>query len=128
MKRLCSTTPTISNADVLDILSMFVDNGSYDEEELIYFVSVLTGTSTDEIVNSLRPAEDTNSCAVPDNPHAVSREKAISMFRSYVNNDAEAADLDYVRETLEQVGCTKTDAKEIGLDWIFEEEEEEDDD
>lgn len=45
---------TLSNRDVLRTLAQFMDNGSYDNEELLYFVSELTGLSEDKIMETIR--------------------------------------------------------------------------
>lgn len=50
---LHSDTPTISTNDVMNTLQEFVDNGGYDDEELIRFCSYLTGASEDAIAQEL---------------------------------------------------------------------------
>ena len=52
------------------------------------------------------------------------KEDILSMFRSYVTNDAEAAELDYVQEALGFAGCSKEDAEKIGLGWVWPDDEE----
>lgn len=50
-------------------------------------------------------------------------EKAQMLLEEYVANDLESADPDYVREALEQIGCTMGDLKYLGLDWLYPDEE-----
>lgn len=47
---------------------------------------------------------------------------------NYVTNDADAAGPEYVLETWEDCGGSRTLAEALGLDWIYDEEDEEDDD
>ena len=128
MMNPCTEVSTISIKDVLNTLALFIDNGGYSDDELLYFVSYLTGISEDKILETIEENH------LPDNSQddelvqasqGLSRERVMDMFRSYVSNDAEAAELDYVQEALTQAGCCKEDAKKLGLGWVFPEEDEE---
>ena len=116
--------PILSGKEVLNTLALFLENGSYDKEELLYFVSSLLGMSEDEILNQIEknhlPDSEIMNEVLPEN-QVIPRDQLMAMFTSYVNNDAEAADLEYVQNALEQVGCGKEDAKKLGLDWIWPE-------
>lgn len=125
-----SDVNTISLKDVLDTLALFMDNGGYSDEELLCFVSYLTGLSTDKILETI---EDNH---LPDDldaekkdpvppPQGLTRERVMDMFRAYVNNDAEAAEVDYVRDALGQAGCDRETAEALGLGWVFSSEDEE---
>lgn len=46
----------------------------------------------------------------------------LGKFQSYVSNDADAAEPDYVREALDCVGIDASNAEEYGLGWVFTEE------
>ena len=48
-----------------------------------------------------------------------------TIFYNYVNNDAKAAEIDYVRDALEQSGCTNEVLEEVGLGWLIQEDDEE---
>ena len=50
-------------------------------------------------------------------PRPVPYDQLLSMFRDYVENDAAAAELDYVQMALEAVGCDHDTAEKIGLGW-----------
>ena len=50
-------------------------------------------------------------------------ERAIEILQTYVNNDAEIVERDYVRYALEAAGCSEEEAKELGLGWIFDDDE-----
>lgn len=128
MTNPCTEVSTISIKEVLNTLALFMDKGGYSDDELLYFVSCLTGISEDKIIETIEENH------LPDNSQddelvqasqGLSRERVMDMFRSYVSNDAEAAELDYVQEALTQAGCSKEDAKMLGLGWIFPDEENE---
>ena len=38
----------------------------------------------------------------------------------YINRDADAVDMDYMRETLSEIGCTAEDAERIGIGYVFD--------
>jgi len=44
------TVPIFSMEDIMITLKSFADNGGYDMEEILYFVSCMTGLSEDEIL------------------------------------------------------------------------------
>lgn len=128
MTNQCTEVSTISIKEVLNTLALFMDKGGYSDDELLYFVSCLTGISEDKIIETIEENH------LPDNSQddelvqasqGLSRERVMDMFRSYVSNDAEAAELYYVQEALTQAGCSKEDAKMLGLGWIFPDEENE---
>ena len=51
----------------------------------------------------------------------ISKERLISIIQSYVENDCEAAEPGYVRETLEGLcGMDKEEAEALGLGYIFD--------
>ena len=59
----------------------------------------------------------------------ISKERLVSIIKSYVGNDYEAAEPGYVRETLEDVcGMDKKEAEALGLGYVFDGDTEEDDD
>lgn len=39
---------------------------------------------------------------------------------AYINRDSEAVDMDYMRETLSEIGCTAEDAERIGIGYVFD--------
>lgn len=43
---------------------------------------------------------------------------------AYINRDSEAVDMDYMRETLSEIGCTAEDAERIGIGYVFDDVEE----
>ena len=49
----------------------------------------------------------------------------LDAFVTYVNNDAEAADLCYVRDALAASGLSEDKAKALGFTWLYDEEEDE---
>lgn len=50
-------------------------------------------------------------------------ERLKDIFLSYVENDADTAEISYVREVLEDVcGLDKEEAAELELDWVFDED------
>ncbi len=53
MANLKSETPVVSMNDIVSTLRQFVDNGGYDDEELFYFVSELTGVSEDALAEEI---------------------------------------------------------------------------
>lgn len=51
------------------------------------------------------------------------KERVISILRTYVNNDMESAEPDYVREVLYDIcGCTDQELEELGLGYLIIEE------
>lgn len=52
----------------------------------------------------------------------MTRERAVRIASDYINNDAEAADHDYIRDTLDQIGVSLDEAEELGLGWLYPEE------
>ena len=51
-------------------------------------------------------------------PAYVDLERFVEQFKSYVRNDAEAADPEYILEALQQAGCTDQDIKSLGFEDI----------
>ena len=54
------------------------------------------------------------------------KERVIEILVSYIDNDLESADPEYVRETLQdRCGCSDDELKELGIyDWLgFDSEE-----
>lgn len=51
----------------------------------------------------------------------MTKERVVSILISYIDNDLESADPEYVRETLTGVcGCNRQELKELGLlDWLW---------
>ena len=43
------------------------------------------------------------------------------MFQNYVNNDVDAADPEYVRNMLEQVGVDDENVDDLGFGWLYPE-------
>lgn len=39
---------------------------------------------------------------------------------AYINRDSEAVDMDYMRDTLSEIGCTAEDAERIGIGYVFD--------
>lgn len=63
-------------------------------------------------------ALDESGIALAEEPD--NSDRFAAMLADYINSDAEAADLDYVRERIDQIGLSREDAENIGLGWIFE--------
>ena len=106
---------TISKEDVLEVLDAFIRNGTYSYDELLCFASVLLGISEDAIMEAL--PEKKSDLDIPD--CLVSKERLRVILESYVSNDAEASELGYVQEALEQAGCDQEEAEKIGLGWVW---------
>ena len=122
MINACSDVNTISLIDVMNTLALFLENGSYSNDELLYFVSYLTGLSEDKILETIEDNSLPDSSGMDPVPAAqgLTCERLKDMFRSYVSNDAEAAEPDYVREALMQAGCSEEEAQELGLGWVYQ--------
>lgn len=122
MINACSDVNTISLKDVMNTLALFLDNGSYSNDELLYFVSYLTGLSEDKILETIEDNHlpDCNDMDPVPAAQGLTCERLKDMLRSYVSNDAEAAEPDYVREALSQAGCSEEEAQELGLGWIYQ--------
>lgn len=56
----------------------------------------------------------------------VSYERLCKLFSKYVSNDADAAGIHYAYEMLKDIGCTKEEADELCLGWVYEFEGERD--
>lgn len=50
----------------------------------------------------------------------MTRDRLLQILQDYVNNDAEAAEPEYIRNTLvDTCGCSKEEIEEIGFSWLF---------
>jgi len=56
--------------------------------------------------------------------HEKQARRFADLLCAYVENDLAAAEPDYVRDVLEQIGLTKEEADFCGLGYLFPEEEE----
>lgn len=56
---------------------------------------------------------------------AVPYNRLRSFFCDYVANDADASSTEYVLDMLQMVGCSKDEAEEIGLGWVYDVAEDE---
>lgn len=60
--------------------------------------------------------ETSNGCSLPYN-------KVLGTLQNYVSNDYEAAESEYVINALENAGCSRSDFKELGFEWLLDLEE-----
>ena len=57
----------------------------------------------------------------------ISRERAIELLTSYVENDLQSAESWYIHEALQNAGATDREIRALGLDWCIPTEEDEED-
>lgn len=116
-----SKVHTLSLADVLNTLACFKPV----EDDVLSFVSVLTGISEDkilEVIDEKNLPEPGYQAVIAERP-VLTKERVISILQSYVNNDGEATVPGYVRDALEQAGCNEEEAKLLGFGWAWEDDE-----
>lgn len=124
MMNLYSEIDTVSTKNILDTLAKFLDAGEYEMEDVLAFISELTGASADALMEAVDKNQLCSPFFAEKKKNYVSRTQLIDILRSYVSFDLEAADPAYVRDVLESSGCDKEIAEKIGLDCIWPEEDE----